>query len=131
MASMSGGPMANAPERYLCWRWEDEEDEEREKLRYTPDSRKPNGGNFVLDKEDHTLGNLIRMQLLRDNKVRFAGYKVPHPLITEAHLRVETMDSNTTPIAVFETALTDLQMEINTMEQQFKRQLSELEQSEV
>lgn len=123
--------MCNAPERFLCWRFEDEEDEEQFKLSYTPDSRRPNGGQFVLNKEDHTLGNLIRIQLLRDNKVRFAGYKVPHPLITEAHVRVETMDSKTSPIAVFETALTDLQMEINTMEQQFKRQLSELEQSEV
>lgn len=123
--------MANAPERYLCWRWEDEEDEKLEKLRYTPDSRKPNGGLFVLDKEDHTLGNLIRMQLLRDNKVRFAGYKVPHPLVTEAHLRVETMDSNTTPIAVFETALTDLQMEINTIETQFKKDVAEFEQAEL
>jgi DNA-directed RNA polymerase II subunit RPB11 len=122
--------MANAPERYLCWRWEDEEDEEDEKLRYTPDSRKPNGGLFVLNKEDHTLGNLIRMQLLRDNKVRFAGYKVPHPLITECHLRIETMDSNTTPIATFETALTDLQMEINTIETQFKKDVAEFEQSE-
>ena len=123
--------MCNAPERYLCWRFEDEEEEEAQKLTYTPDSRRPNGGQFVLNKEDHTLGNLIRIQLLRDNKVRFAGYKVPHPLVTEAHVRVETMDSKTSPIAVFETALTDLQMEINTMEQQFKRQLSELEQSEV
>ena len=123
--------MCNAPERYLCWRFEDEEEEEAHKLSYTPDSRRPNGGQFVLNKEDHTLGNLIRIQLLRDNKVRFAGYKVPHPLVTEAHVKVETMDSKTSPIAVFETALTDLQMEINTMEQQFKRQLSELEQSEV
>ncbi len=123
--------MCNAPERYLCWRFEDEDEEEAQKLSYTPDSRRPNGGQFVLNKEDHTLGNLIRIQLLRDNKVRFAGYKVPHPLVTEAHVRVETMDSKTSPIAVFETALTDLQMEINTMEQQFKRQLSELEQSEV
>jgi DNA-directed RNA polymerase II subunit RPB11 len=131
MASFAGGPMCNAPERYLCWRFEDEDEEEAQKLSYTPDSRRPNGGQFVLNKEDHTLGNLIRIQLLRDNKVRFAGYKVPHPLVTEAHVRVETMDSKTSPIAVFETALTDLQMEINTMEQQFKRQLSELEQSEV
>ena len=131
MASFAGGPMCNAPERYLCWRFEDDEEEEAHKLSYTPDSRRPNGGQFVLNKEDHTLGNLIRIQLLRDNKVRFAGYKVPHPLVTEAHVRVETMDSKTSPIAVFETALTDLRMEINTMEQQFKRQLSELEQSEV
>ena len=51
--------------------------------------------------------------------------------MTEAHLRVETMDSNTTPIAVFETALTDLQMEINTIETQFKKDVAEFEQAEL
>lgn len=90
--------MANAPEKFLTWRWEDEDDEKR--LSYTPDSKKPNTGNFVMPKEDHTLGNLFRMQLLRDPSVRFAGYRIPHPLIFECHLRVETMDSKLTPIKV-------------------------------
>ena len=60
----------------------------------------PNCGTFILGKEDHTIGtivvdniiiitnhnycysigNLIRIQLLRDPQVRFAGYKMPHPL---------------------------------------------------
>ena len=29
---------------------------------------------YGVRKEDHTLGNLLRIQLLRDNNVRFAGY---------------------------------------------------------
>ena len=90
--------MSNAPERYLSWRWEDESDELR--LSYNPDSKKPNAGVFVLSKEDHTIGNLIRLQLLRDSNVRFAGYRMPHPLIFDCHIRVETMDSKVTPINV-------------------------------
>ncbi len=92
--------MANAPEKFLTWRWEDEDDEKR--LVYGADSKKPNAGNFVLAKEDHTIGNLLRLQLLRDPSVRFAGYRIPHPLIFECHVRVETMDSKLTPIQVIE-----------------------------
>jgi DNA-directed RNA polymerase subunit L len=32
-----------------------------------------------VQKEDHTLGNTVRMQLHRDPNVVFAGYQVPHP----------------------------------------------------
>ena len=62
----------NAPERFLTWRWENEIDENR--LTYQPDTRLPNAATFVLGKEDHTIGNLMRMQLLRDSSVRFAGF---------------------------------------------------------
>lgn len=48
----------NAPERYLCWRFEYDEMEATEKLNYAPDSKRSNCGTFVLSKEDHTIGNL-------------------------------------------------------------------------
>jgi len=124
---MSGGPMANAPDRFLSWRWEEEEDEEKYKLSYTPDSKRPNGGTFILQKEDHTLGNLLRLQLLRDDKVRFAGYRLPHPLLTECHIRVETMNSNTTPINVFDAALEDLSAETDRIIKQFDRACTDYE----
>ena len=46
----------NAPERFLCWRYEYDYIEENEKLNYTPDSKRSNCGTFVLSKEDHTIG---------------------------------------------------------------------------
>lgn len=119
--------MANAPERWVNWRWEDEEDEEQYKLSYTPDSRRPNSGTFIMQKEDHTLGNLIRMQLLRDEKVRFAGYRVPHPLVNECHIRVETTSSETSPIKVFEASLEDLKKECESIQKAFKRQCDDHE----
>ena len=121
--SLSNGPMANAPDRYLTWRWEDEDDEEKEKLSFIPDQKKPNAGTFIMRKEDHTLGNLIRIQLLRDDQVRFAGYRIPHPLIFEAQLRVETMDSKHKPADVFLTAIDDLKLEVDAIERAFKEQL--------
>ena len=30
--------------------------------------------------EDHTLGNMLKMMLLRNPKIRFAAYRKPHPL---------------------------------------------------
>lgn len=119
--------MANAPDKFLSWRWEDEDDEEKYKLSYAPDSKRPNGGTFILRKEDHTLGNLIRLQLLRDEAVRFAGYRCPHPLMFECHIRVETMDSNITPINVFDAALEDLSSEADRIAKEFERACKDYE----
>lgn len=125
--SLSNGPMANAPDRYLTWRWEEEEEEELQKLSYVPDQKKPNAGTFIMRKEDHTLGNLIRIQLLRDDQVRFAGYRIPHPLIFEAQLRIETMDSKHKPADVFLTAIDDLKLEVETIEKAFEREVNNLD----
>ena len=40
----------------------------------------PSSSIFVFNKEDHTLGNLLRARLLQSPHVKFAGYKIPHPL---------------------------------------------------
>ena len=40
----------------------------------------PNAAIFTINKEDHTVGNMVRMQLLKDPNVLFAGYKNPHPM---------------------------------------------------
>lgn len=40
------------------------------------DQKVPNAAIFTINKEDHTLGNMIRDQLLKDPNVLFAGYKV-------------------------------------------------------
>ena len=133
----------NAPDKFLTWRWEEEAEDETEdfeqevnqpppsnipgvtagpprKLEYIKDSKRPNAGTFILGKEDHTLGNLFRMQLLRDSQVRYAGYRMPHPLIFDCHLRVETMDATLTPVQVFNSALADLQQELEILEAKFK-----------
>lgn len=40
----------------------------------------PSASIFTFNKEDHTLGNLIRSQLFHSEHILFSGYKVPHPL---------------------------------------------------
>jgi DNA-directed RNA polymerase II subunit RPB11 len=73
----------------------------------------PNSSIFTVNKEDHTLGNLLRAHLLKDPHVLFAGYRgkffscspsvacilistVPHPLFASFELRVQT-DGEITP----------------------------------
>ena len=109
--------MTNAPDRFLTWRWEEEPDDSLiddfsaaqiqagvppppRRVVYTKDSKRPNAGTFVFGKEDHTLGNLLRVQLLSDSKVRYAGYRMPHPLIFDCHVRIETLDAKFTPTQV-------------------------------
>ncbi len=51
-------------------------------------------------------------QLLLDRRVRFAGYKVPHPLIHDVIFKVQTEGDETyTPLNAFNGALDDLKNE--------------------
>lgn len=96
----------NAPERSAAFLL-DEDNGER-KIEYTVDTKTTNAGVFKFNKEDHTVGNLLRMQLLRDPAVRFSGYQHPHPLLNYINLRIQTNSSNTTPIEVLSNAFEDL-----------------------
>ena len=59
----------NTPERSSAFILDDDE----EKIEYMADTKVSNAGTFTFNKEDHTVGNLLRMQLLRDPAVKFAG----------------------------------------------------------
>lgn len=83
------------------------------------ETKVPNAAIFTVNKEDHTLGNLIRHQLLKDPNVIFAGYKVPHPLEHKFILRVQTT-GDYTPQDALKNALSDLNSEISLIEEKFK-----------
>ena len=59
--------------------------ENNQKVTYSED--KINLGTTVVYDEDHTLGNIVRMQLLRDKTVKFAGYRKPHPLENKIEIK--------------------------------------------
>lgn len=86
------------------------------------DTKVRNAALFHVSKEDHTLGNMIRMQLLRDPKVLFAGYKVAHPLEHKFTLRIQTQ-ADYTPIDALINAINDLQSEISYLQECFKSDL--------
>lgn len=54
------------------------------------DSRSVNTVLLTINKEDHTIGNLLRTKLLADERTIFAGYRMPHPLINHTLVRVRS-----------------------------------------
>uniref|UniRef100_A0A8C1CB52 Polymerase (RNA) II (DNA directed) polypeptide J n=1 Tax=Cyprinus carpio TaxID=7962 RepID=A0A8C1CB52_CYPCA len=93
--------------------------EGEKKITIVKDTKVPNACLFTLNKEDHTLGNIIRSQLLKDPQVLFAGYKVPHPLEHKIVIRVQTTPDYS-PQEAFTNAITDLISELSLLEERFR-----------
>lgn len=89
------------------------------KITVEKDTKVPNACQFTIAKEDHTLGNMIRMQLLKDPKVIFTGYKIPHPLQHEFVLRIQT-SPDYSPQEALMNAIKDLISEIALLEERFR-----------
>ena len=83
------------------------------------ETKQLNSGSFTILKEDHTLGNVVRMQLLQDKRVLFAGYKVPHPLLYELVIKVRT-DGSETPINCMVDSVECLRNSIQNTTERFK-----------
>jgi len=89
----------NAPNRFEFFLLGDNE----KVLDVQEDTKIPNAATFKIVKQDHTLANMIRGQLLKVSAVIFAGYKVPHPLEPYFILKVQT-DGSITPQKALEEA---------------------------
>jgi len=98
------------------------------KISKEQDTKVPNASIFTINKEDHTLGNLIRHQLLKDPNVLFAGYKNPHPLEHKIIIRVQTT-SDYTPTDALRNAITDLISELSLFEERFKDAIREKQEN--
>lgn len=81
----------------------------------------PNACMFTFNKEDHTLGNLLRAKLVKSDHVLFAGYQVPHPLFATFKLRVQT-DGDVTPKEAVVAACKELVGELQTLDQEFTKE---------
>lgn len=101
---------------------------DEDKINYEKETKVPNAAILTFNKEDHTFGNMLRAQLLRDPLVIFAGYKVPHPLEHKCVLRVQT-GADYTPIAAVKNAITDLISELSLMEERFGEMLHNFRES--
>jgi len=55
---------------------------------------------FVVNEEDHTLGNALRYVLMKDPKVEFCGYSAPHPSEDKIHLRIQMYDGENAMLAL-------------------------------
>ena len=60
------------------------------KITREQDTKVLNAAISTLNKDDHTLGNMIIHQLLKDPNVLFAGYKNPSPFVNQIIIQVQT-----------------------------------------
>lgn len=100
----------NAPNRYELYTLADGES----KLLIDEDTKIPNACTITVNKEDHTLANMLRSQLLQLSYVIFAGYKVPHPLEPRFIIKVQT-DGTHTPIQAIQEAVKSLILTLDKM----------------
>ncbi|EIE18255.1 RBP11-like subunits of RNA polymerase [Coccomyxa subellipsoidea C-169] len=99
------------------------------KISLEKDTKVTNAATFTLQREDHTVGNLVRMQLLRDKEVTFAGYKFPHPLDYHILIKVQTKGKKS-PREVMDDALTDLCDEFEDIRAKFQAEARRIHSSE-
>ncbi|EST05840.1 DNA-directed RNA polymerase Rpb11, 13-16kDa subunit, conserved site [Kalmanozyma brasiliensis GHG001] len=84
--------MTNAPNRFDLFILGPDE----KRVEVVEDTKIPNAATFWFNKEDHTLGNLLRHAVLANPAVLFCGYKVPHPLEPKVFVKIQT-DGSSTP----------------------------------
>lgn len=89
------------------------------RIKITPDTKVPNAAIVKIEREDHTLANLLRAQLLKDDKVIFAAYKIPHPLFANFELRIQTEDDYL-PKEALRNACSLLISELDVIKTRFK-----------
>jgi len=99
------------------------------KISATVDGKMANATTYKFLREDHTLGQLLRMELLRDPAVRFAGYKHPHPLDNDIVLKVQSAPG-ATPNQVLESSFKRLESEFTALQQSFRAQVIQLKKQE-
>merc|ERR1719183_2191647 len=94
-----------------------------------PDEKVPDAAIFKIWLEDHTIGNILRMELLRNESVLFAGYKVPHPLDHMIELRIQTLPKSS-PQDALRIAVRNLRGETRSMLEQFDKGCAALKRGE-
>ncbi|KAI4129976.1 MAG: hypothetical protein LQ338_001982 [Usnochroma carphineum] len=111
------GAEENVPNRFELFLLGDGE----KKVTEETDTRIPSTSVFTFNKEDHTLGNMLRARLLQSPQVLFSGYKVPHPLFSSFILRVQT-DGTVTPRQALIQACKDLVTDLGLLSREFTKE---------
>eukprot|EP00505_MAST-04D_sp_SCG-Rhode-Island_P006095 Stramenopile-MAST_4_protein_6095 len=110
----------NAPERKSSFVL----DRGQRKITYEADTRIENGGNFVINKEDHTIGNLLVSDLVKNEHIKFAAYQKPHALLTHINLKVAT-DGAKTPLKVMIESVKNISELLDMVDETFGKELKQ------
>ncbi|KAJ1760484.1 DNA-directed RNA polymerase II core subunit [Coemansia sp. RSA 2523] len=115
----------NAPERHEMFTLPDG----ARKIELLKDSKMANCVQFNIQREDHTIANLLRVKLLAHPHVLFAAYRQPHPLEYYVELKVQT-SSRTTPADVMREAIEALMLEYGNIRSAFDNELLRMDASD-
>ena len=97
---------ANGPELFEQFK------EKEEKIIVNNIDKIENTTLFIINGEDHTFGNAVKMMLLRNPKVRYVAYRKPHPLENKIEIKIQT-NGDITPLQAFREALKNLNDDID------------------
>ncbi|KIP06355.1 hypothetical protein PHLGIDRAFT_107101 [Phlebiopsis gigantea 11061_1 CR5-6] len=78
---------------------------------------------YQIHDESHTIGNSLRWMLMKNPKVEFCGYSVPHPSENHIHLRIQMYDKLSSLDALLQ-ALENLDNLCATVEDAYNTSLS-------
>jgi len=78
---------------------------------------------FRVDGETHTLFNALRIELLNDEDVEFAAYKIEHPLFDRIEFIVRTRKGD--PLEAVRRAVNRLRRKLSSMKKSFLRAFEE------
>ncbi|KAH7886984.1 DNA-directed RNA polymerase [Phlebopus sp. FC_14] len=74
--------------------------------------------------ESHTIGNALRWMIMKNPKVEFCGYSVPHPSENLIQLRIQMYDGLSSLSALLE-ALSNLDDVCNSVEEKYRASLGQ------
>lgn len=94
------------------------------KVKAEKDDGVSNCYRFTIDREDHTVGNLLTEQLLTEERVLFAGYRIHHPLDDWIYIRVDVSDAIEHPADLVKDTVKQLQDDISALRGDFERQIN-------
>ncbi|OTA67412.1 RBP11-like subunits of RNA polymerase [Hypoxylon sp. EC38] len=95
--------------------------EGEKKITEKPFAGMSNTSDFIIMKEDHTIGNLLAEHFKQHPHVMMAGYKVAHPNVPEVLIRLQT-DGTMTPREVFVEVCKQLVASLGQLAQNFTRE---------
>jgi DNA-directed RNA polymerase II subunit RPB11 len=77
---------------------------------------------FIIQHEDHTLGNMLTQRLLEEDRVLFAGYRIQHPMDDFILVRIHVDDKTVTrPADLIQSTVQAMVSELSDLHTQFLR----------
>jgi DNA-directed RNA polymerase subunit L len=79
----------------------------------------------IADNQDYGDTNAIHSEAMAHPKTLFAGYRVPHPLVHNVEIKLQT-EEGTTPFQVLQESIANLIKTVNEAKSQFDHQIENI-----